>query len=294
MKKIRAYAWAAIIVLAIAVFVLLFHLGSDSGEFSRYNTEWNGTSSFFSSLDRHEVVEIQDPGDLAGYTNTTLLVLAPERKYRESDITAYRNYVARGNTLILADDFGTGNILLQGLGVSASILPGDLSSVDRAYADPAMVIGYVSDPSLASLEGKGILFDRPAAVTGDFPEVRTGILSWVDEDLNGKIDREEPLGKYSLVARETLGKGDVWIVGDASIFINSISGESEQYFTAAFIHDILGTREKILVDTWSTRPVQADSVRGVLHALQTSIDYRVMLAGVFMLAIAVVWHRKWL
>ena len=53
MKTIRATTWIAVAVLVAAAFILVMHLSTNTMEFSHYNSGWNGTSLFFSDLDRH-------------------------------------------------------------------------------------------------------------------------------------------------------------------------------------------------------------------------------------------------
>ena len=114
MKIIKAAYWIVGIVLLMAALILATHLTSNNLDFSQYNPDWNGTSRFFSDLDRHHTVMIQDSAQLASYRNNALLlIIAPERSPTGAEITAYQAFLDRGNTIVLADDFGTGREILQ-------------------------------------------------------------------------------------------------------------------------------------------------------------------------------------
>ena len=206
----RAF-WIAGLVLLAAALLLTAHLTSNTLEFSRYNTGWNGTSLFFSALDRHRVTDITDPAGLAGYNNTTLLlIIAPEREPTGQETDAYRAFLQRGNTILLADDFGSGNAILRGMGSRISILPGNLSSLDRAYGDPYSVVVYnVTNVSpVGSLSA--VVLNRAAPLEGGTPLLRTSFLSWTDTNGNERIDSEEALGTFSVMAREEIGNGELY------------------------------------------------------------------------------------
>jgi len=49
---------------AVSSLVLIIHLSATAEEFSRYNIGWNGTSDFFSTLDRHTTRDITSPETL--------------------------------------------------------------------------------------------------------------------------------------------------------------------------------------------------------------------------------------
>ena len=143
MKTIKAAFWVVGIVLLMAALILTAHLTSNNLEFSRYNTNWNGTSQFFSDLNRHHTVMILDRTQLAPYQNNALLlIIAPERSPTGAEITAYQAFLDRGNTIVLADDFGTGGEILRRIGSRITIPGGNLSSIDREYADPYTIVVY--------------------------------------------------------------------------------------------------------------------------------------------------------
>ena len=97
-KTIRAVFWIVGLVILVSALVLTVHLSANILEFSRYNNGWNGTSVFFSNLDRHHCFEVSDPGQLASYQgNATLLIIAPYRQPTTQEIAAYRSFLIRGN-----------------------------------------------------------------------------------------------------------------------------------------------------------------------------------------------------
>jgi len=218
----QAVSWVVGLVLLIAVVALFLHLTATDDEFSRYNPQWNGTSDLFETLEDRGAVMVNDPAALAGRTHTTLLVIAPGRAPTAGEAAAYRKFVVSGNTLLLADDFGEGNALLEAVGATIGLDQRNLSSLDREYEVPAAPLGI---PVVGAPFGRNltkIIFNHPVAVTGGTPFLQTSLLSWIDENGNGRADSTEPLGRFTLAATEPVGSGRVVVIGDASLFINAM------------------------------------------------------------------------
>jgi len=221
-----AIAAAVGFILVIAAVALFLHLSTTDIEFSRYNPEWNGTSQVFEALENSGTVMVRDPDALRDRHNATLLVIAPARAPTAAEGSAYRTFVAAGNTLILADDFGSGNELLQAIGASTRLDRGNLSSLEREFENSEAPLGFPvkGQPFVADLSK--VVFNRPVAVFGGTPLINTTYLSWIDTDGDGRVDRVEPLGRFTVATEETVGAGKVVVIGDASLFINAMQGLS--------------------------------------------------------------------
>jgi len=224
--------WAVGLILLIAIVTLFFHLSATDDEFSRYNQQWNGTSDLFETLVNHGAVMVGDPSALAGRTGTTLLVISPSRTPTTGEAVAYRDFVASGNTFLLADDFGEGNALLEAIGATIRLDQRNLSSLDREYEVPAAPLGIPVTEAPFTDNITKIVFNHPVAVTGGTSFLETFLLSWIDENRNGRADSTEPLGRFALAATEHVGGGRVVVIGDASLFINAMmylpDGENRQ------------------------------------------------------------------
>ena len=278
-------------VLCLALGVLLIHISTNSYEFNKYNVGWNGTSQFFDSLDRQKVTEIDDPSELMGYTNTSLLVISPTRIFTSQDLDYYYTYVSKGNTLILADNVGTGSNLLSGMGSSIRIQNGTLSSMDRAYNNQYMIVAYSADPVRMPLGDTGVVFNKAAAVRGGDPLITTSHLSWRVTPGARSPGYSVSLTQYPVAAYETLGQGDVYVVGDPNIFINSMQSPGTGYANGQFIQALLGTHENLLVDTYSTGIEQPAGLWTLIHRIQTNIEYRLGFATLILLVILISWQK---
>ena len=292
MRIIKTAFWITGLVLLAAALVLVGHLSTNNLEFSQYNGGWNGTSRFFTDLDRHRLVEISEPAQLiSNSTNTTLLIIAPWRQPTDQELAGYRRFIERGNTIVLADDFGTGNAILRELKSRISILPGNVSSLDRKYADPYTVVVYPSANDTLIDNIPSLLLNRPAPLRGGTPIMQTSVMSWVDLNGDRKINNLEVLGAINVIASDNIGSGRIIVVSDPSIFINSMY-DIEQPNNQLFIHNLINGNEPVLLDQMNSRTRNAEGLNEILHLIKTRLMIELLFVCVLMLFIAWIWKRK--
>ena len=292
-KKIKTAFWFAGLVLLCATLILVCHLSSNSLEFSQYNSGWNGTSQFFSDLDRHRLVGISDSTQLNAYpANATLFIIAPYRQPTTGERAAYRAFIERGNTIILADDFGTGNAILRGIGSRISIPPGNVSSVDREYADSYSAVAYRSANVTPLQNINKILLNRAAPLEGGSPLMRTSIMSWIDENGDRRINNNEQLGSFAVMATDQIGSGRLIVISDPSIFINSMYAEDARWDNHMLIRTLVDGEGALLVDQTNSRTRDAKGLNEILHVIRTTLLTELILIGVLMLGVAWAWRQK--
>ena len=282
---------AVVILIIAALLILLVHLSTTNSDFSRYNIEWNGTSAFFDLPDRHTIEDITDTSMLSGRNNTTLLVITPTKKYSKEDLGRYKEYVMSGNTLFLADDYGTGYTLLEGIGSDIKLLYGTLASIDRAYNDSYLIVANPVTDNPISRGVSSIVLDRAAAIDGGYPIIQSSIMSWVDEDGDGRITDEE-MGKYSVLVNETIGKGEVVVLSDPSVFINGMGRLEDKWGNAQFIRNFIKTYPNLLVDQVNS---ETGSVKGVsiyARSIRMTPVLKIILAALLLSLLAVLIRKK--
>lgn len=293
MRIIKASFWLTFAVLLLAALLLTVHLSSNNLEFSRYNTGWNGTSQFFSDLDRHRTAEISDPTQLSAFANdAVLLIIAPYREPTGQEIDAYTAFIERGNTLILIDDFGTGNAILKKLSSRIAILPGNLSSLDREYADPYSIVVYRSGNDPLVRDSPPLLLNRAAPLSGGDPLMKTSVLSWIDSNGDGRINSQEVLGSFPVLALETRGEGRLVVLSDPSIFINAMQDPGEKWGNRQLIQRFTGQQGPLLIDQMNSRTRDAGGLGEILHVIKTTLLIEVLVCGILVLLVAGAWKRK--
>ena len=240
-----ARGYVAIIIIAVTATLLLVSVFapaiSSSEDFAIYNTGWNGTSGlavstynlgkFSPSFEltktgtSMEVVQMGleeldlDPGSSA------LAIIGPSVDFTASEGTLVGDFVRNGGTLLLADDFGTGNDLLEGMGAESRI-SGKLA-MDLAFnkkPEFSVCFDLREDPLVKNVSA--LLLNYPSSIdinpATTKPIAYTSVASWLD--LNNDMLQEfgEPRGPFVVMARETLGAGSIVLLSDPSLLINGM------------------------------------------------------------------------
>lgn len=270
----KYFGWVTGLMILCGVLLVFAHFSTDDVDFSRYNTGWNGTSQFFEQA--RNTVQIEDLRSIGEYRNATLLIIAPHDTYSPDEITLYRSFLDRGNTIVLLDDFGTGSQLLNGIG-STIRLPGiALASADHAFENASLVRVYPTGAKSLVANISGMNLDRPAMVEGGESFLTTSFLSWADANNNFQLDRGETLGRYTTGASETLGRGEIVVIGDPSILINGMAGSDRD----RFVNALFGLSPLTLIDMTNSRTSATGTTGNIIHMIQqtTFIQTIVLIA----------------
>lgn len=290
---IRYASWIAGAVFVAAVIVLVMHLSANNMEFSRYNVGWNGTSDFFSGLDRHRTVDINNPEKLSGYHgNTTLLIIAPHRPPTEGELGAYKTYLREGNTIFLADDFGAGNEILKGINSRITIRHENLSSLDRRYADIYSVIVYRSGAETQFSLPSQMALNGAAPVDGGTPLMLTSVMSWADSNADKRLNLNEEMGTIPAMAEEAVGGGRLIVVSDPSIFTNTMYSQPENADNRAFIQNLTSGEQPVLIDQMNSQTTAAKGLSEILDVIRKTVIIEVIILSLLMLCIAWIWKKK--
>jgi len=287
----RVYAFAACAAICVAA-VMVLHLSITTTEFSRHNPYWNGTSAFFSRAEAAGAVEIRDLSMLESANGTRLLIIAPGENFTAADIGRYRSYIGRGNTIVLADDFGSGNQLLAGLGSSIRLLQDNLSSMDMEYSDPRTVIGYRAENASILNGVESIVLNRPAALQGGEILVETSVLSWIDANGNQRVDAGETLGRYGVLSHERIGSGDLYVLSDPSICTNGMMRLDRSRDNPRLIANLLQGDGGVMLDQANSRTACADGFAGPINAAKNTTLIKIALICVVLMPVGFAFKRK--
>lgn len=288
----RTNLTVAAIIATVTLLVIGFHLVSDTEEFSRYNHGWNGTSDFFSELNPHQSTDIMQISDLAGAENATLLLIAPSGMYSATDIEEIRAFTETGNTLVIADETGTANPILQGIGSEITIEPGMISSIDRTYNDSYVIVtSPTSDhPLVANLSS--LVLNQGVWLTGGEPLVQTSMMSWIDSDSDRRISGDESFGKRVVMSREKIGQGEIIVISDSAIFINSMLKVGDEWGNREFVSRLITYRPVLYLEQVQSRTAVPDGPGKILYLLRSSTDLKLVLAMFLLLTIVVLVYRR--
>ena len=240
----KGYAATAVIAVAIALLAVSMTAPaiSTTEDFSIFNSGWNGTSdlalmtykagkfapSFQVESTGTDITVTQvdlttidpDPGYSA------LIIIGPTKAFTDSEGELMGEFVRGGGKLMLADDFGTANTLLDKMGAT-SRFSGDLVMDLSFEKQPEFSVVFDIRPDPITTNVTTMLLNYPSSISVDDATTSvlayTSIASWRDTNENRLEDRAEPRGPFPVLARERLGLGSIILLSDPSVLINGMS-----------------------------------------------------------------------
>ena len=194
-----------------------------------FNDAWDGTTSIRDRITEDGgrsdvIVDVSTYEDLSP-NGTVVVILSPNTSYDSTEYERIKRFVDRGGTVLVAEDFGPhGNELLQAIGASARVDQGMLRDDMFYEGSPSFpVVENVTQESEFDSTTR-ITLNQATAVhpNGASVLVRSSSYSYLDENFNGKIDRNESIGRHPIATIESVGQGEVIVFGDPSVFINAM------------------------------------------------------------------------
>lgn len=224
-KDIKLLLATALAVLIISAVCVEFY--PTMQDFMASNSRWNGLSNFCKDygacpLDSFEHLPEKPQGKA--------LLSLPYLSYNEEELAELKGFVSQGGRLILMDDYGQGNRVLEYLGLKANFSGQMLLDPLFCYKKPKLPRITNFSPEVSRAGVKAIVLNHATALTGVDSETvlaRSSKRSFLDVNGDGKRSQAEPKGPLPIAARFELGQGEVILVSDPSILINSMMGKDD-------------------------------------------------------------------
>lgn len=223
-------SWTIPLLLAAAAAVLAIWFIPSSQDFDPDNRAWNGLHIFVQKL---KVSSTATPVQLP---RSAALFVIPYRPFSQDGLREIERFVADGGTVVLLDDFGQGDPLLEHLGVPARVSREVV--LDYIFNDGAGFLPVISQFSGVSSGVKSVVFDRGSTLR-NVPEeavlARSSQLSFLDGNGSGLLDGAESTDESPVAARFQIGKGVLVLVSDPSLLLNSMlpRGDNLAFIEAA-------------------------------------------------------------
>jgi hypothetical protein len=222
--------------------------------YSTLNPQWNGTSELAARGFAPVSAGLERTLSVTG-APAILLEIGPSRQFTEVDVDSIRAFLERGGMLLIADNSGSGNGLLELLGFPArfdgrlladslfyrkqTVFPvsTDLPSSQYSTGVNELVLDYATVLNITSQENVSVLASSSA-------------FSFLDLNRDGLKDPDEPSGPFPVLAELTTGKGNIILFtspaslangliheGDNSVFMENIIQRVSQPTPAALLLD---------------------------------------------------------
>jgi len=280
--------------IVLGVVLALFHLSATTADYSRYNIEWNGTSVLFDMIDEAGGTMVTDLSLLPGQGDAMLLLIAPEPGLPPKVQEGIRDFLSRGNCVVIASESEEDNDLLRGAGSSIRIRDASIVSVDRFFDDPSSVIAFPAGDDPLSAGIPRLVLNDPSYLDGGDPVFTTSLLSFADTDGDLHLGKGEALERFTVVSRESIGNGTLYVVSDPSVFINGMLTANPPTGNRDFAARILSHRPVLLAGQGYSRTAAAGPLTHVINLVrnETSIEMAAITALMLSLALFLAFGRR--
>jgi hypothetical protein len=216
------------LLLALTISIVWAANSPIDDPYSTLNTAWNGTSGL---TERGFVVVNEDlTGKLSSGNATEVMFLGPSRRFTSSEATAIASFVRTGGLLVIVDNFGSSNSLLETLGLPVRF-DGRLL-VDPLFYQKQPLFPVISDlmPSELSNGVRSLLLDYATVLnvtaSGTVTVLaRSSPFSFLDLNRNGEKNLDEPSGAFPVLAELSFGEGAVVLFTSPASFANGLIDE---------------------------------------------------------------------
>jgi len=291
--ELRRFVVILTIALVFILTVVVWFLPTNE-DFRADNPFWNGTKDISSSYPASPLASLSDlPLSPQGST----LILIPYLDFTPAELEQLHTFVTQGGTLVLADDYGFGNQILEYLGLKArfsgQVLLDPMSNYKNKWFPR---ISHII-PSSLTINTESLILNHATCLT----DVETGdalalssVFSFLDLNGNESWDEGEPTGPLPVISRHSLGSGQLILISDPSIFINSMETMESNY---DFVQNIAAiTTSRLLIDQSHLPPSNLHQTKNLLATIRDSVTTPVGAVSLVILALTItlipIWHKK--
>jgi hypothetical protein len=210
-----------VVLIVFAVLSARFFLSE--ADFSVSNPSWNGV---FATAQGMGVQPLYDTSDLSSIdSNSTLLVVSPSKNYSLDESITVASFLNRGGRVVVADDFGQANSLLSAIEAPIKVSRLPLCQYDNYYVNQSFPVITDIAATPFTVNVTRLVLNHPSVldVSGNATAIaNTSSEAWLDTNSDYKLDNGERMGVYPVAAHYTYGSGELIVVSDPDIFINSM------------------------------------------------------------------------
>ncbi len=259
---------------ALIVILVIVYLTPAIDDFRPDNPYWNGLSRFVSLFNPTSIEDFGVISRVSNPKNSVLMIIGPSKSFTAEEISYVRNFLVRGGVVVVADDFGSSNVLLEGLGVNVRLSTELL--VDPLFKERSGIMPRVE------CDGFELVFNYATVVVGSGFKVlaSSSSFSFLDSNCNFKWDEGEIKGPFPVIVELAFGDGKLIVVSDSSFLINSMIGfEGNLDFVASII-----SGKTVLLDVSHWHPSSYSKFRSVVVnvfnlAFIPEIRYSILILG---------------
>jgi len=284
--------------IVIAIFLCFSWLGivfyPSHEDFMRSNPFWNGLKDFSRKTHAELVTEMDQikPG-----TNNILLSI-PYRQYSDNDLKLVTAFVQNGGTLLIMDDYGYGNQVMNALTAGITFNGKPMLDPYLCYHNEKLPVITDFDKSIQDAGVKSVTLNHATALTVSGPIqilAKSSNSAFIDQYENLAQDSGEAQGPFVIAAKVALGQGAVIAVADPSILINSMDKRADNELFIDQLIAVTGGNPKIYVDTIHLPKKNLDHAKDywetVKKRMANPYGLVLLIGGILALSIVPFWQK---
>ncbi|MDD4858729.1 MAG: DUF4350 domain-containing protein [Dehalococcoidales bacterium] len=286
-----------LLILAITVtltLVIVVWLFPSHEDFRFENHCWNGTGNLQAG---NEIKPIESLSRLPSASAGTTFILVPYLQFTPDELDTIRSFTSSGGALVLADDYGYGNDVLEYLGLTARFsgraLLDPLSNYNSEWLPRVSI--FTDDSLTSGLES--LVLNHATSLLNIAPGeimAQSSLFSFLDDNSNRTWNEGEPTGRKPVISRHMLGSGQVILIADASIFINSMATMASN---SNLLSNIIKTSpEGVYFDQSHLSSSNLQETKAMLAKLRSllaaPLGLLLLIALVFAITLFPLWRRQ--
>jgi hypothetical protein len=269
-------------------------------DFMGANPFWNGISEFGSGTD---ATVLPDLKEVAATNTMGALVVMPYVPYQAADLAHIKEFVNSGGTLVVMDDFGYGNQVLDAMGLDMRFAGVMLLDPYLNYRNERLPVinDFATDVKNAGINS--LVLNHATAVTfpsgepgGNYKILgRSSDTSFLDVNGDGVKSEGDISGPLAIAVKTNAGDGVVIAVSDPSILINSMAGLGDNSRFVSMLTSTAGKKLAVAVDASHLQRAALDRAKDTWAFVRNQLAapwFLVLLAcGVLVLSFIPVWRK---
>ncbi|MFC2019133.1 DUF4350 domain-containing protein [Chloroflexota bacterium] len=290
LRKFLVIFTIAVVILMAAV-VWFFPSNDD---YRLENPFWNGTSD----IDQITPVSmLESLSELPSAPQGSTLILVPYLPFTPDELATLDSFISEGGVLILADDYGFGNQVLEYLGTGGRFSGESLLDPLFNYKNQWFPRIFHLRTEPLTDEVQGLLLNHSTCLLGVADNevlAKSSSFSFLDQNGNGERDADEAIGPLPVISRLSLAQGQLILVADPSLFINSMEILANNY---ALIKNIAAINSsQLLIDYSHLPPSNLHETKSILSHIHdfliTPLGTLLLVISVLVLTLSPLWWRK--
>ncbi|TFH13015.1 DUF4350 domain-containing protein [Candidatus Bathyarchaeota archaeon] len=227
------------------------------------NPFWNGLSELYIQTQPTRISNM-NMIESVNATDSTLFIIGPSLDFSPETSRIIIDYISRGGGLVLLDDFGTANKLLEALSIDVRFT-GELLR-DPIYREKNSLMPKVEVKNITGVNR--IVLNYPTTLT---QSTNTQVLAYSSPLSYVTVSQTDPpLDFYQspIITRVRMGEGWVILVSDSSIFINSMIHKEDNQALLEYL-----ARGTVLIDEVHTQRSPLTYIKETLSTYVKSLEY---------------------